>query len=365
MTSADAHHQTPHVTFGIIADVQYADCDDGTDYSFTRQRFYRNSLNLLQNAINDWKRSADPVAFVLQLGDLIDGKNRIDGEAGSKKALLTALQPLESLHIPLCHVLGNHDLYNLDRSFYLSSPLNSSLLLNNVSSDQFYYTFLPHPKLRVVAIDTYEVSLLGYKDTPDDENFKTAQTWFHDNNKNQDVNDVTGLNGLDRRWAAYNGGISEKQLNWLSDILMKAQAKEENVIIITHVALQCLYKEYAVCLTWNYQEIMDVIHQYECVIGVFAGHEHAGWDHVDDHGVQHITFQGVIETRPGSNAYATARLWDSSLTITGVGRVPSFTIPLRYCTSGAATARLARNARQIKNMQIAEACSVDLITDPK
>lgn len=232
MTSIDSLHQKPHITFGIIADVQYADCDDGTDYSFTRQRFYRNSLSLLNNAINDWKRSADPVAFVLQLGDLIDGKNKIGGEAGSKKALQTALQPLDSLHIPLCHVLGNHELYNLNRSFYLSSLLNSSLLLS-FSSDRFYYTFLPHPKLRIVALDTYEVSLLGYGDRPDDENFQLAQTWLHDNNKNKDVNDVSGLQGLERRWAGYNGGVSEKQLNWLSEVLMKAQAKEENVIIIS------------------------------------------------------------------------------------------------------------------------------------
>ncbi|CAL1534215.1 unnamed protein product [Lymnaea stagnalis] len=323
--------EKPHITFGIVADVQYADCDDGTDFSKTRERFYRNSLSLLKNAINDWKRLDDPVAFVLQLGDLIDGKNNLGGENSSKKALSTALHPFNSLHIPVYHVIGNHDLYNLNRSFYLTSALNSSLSLSiETTTNHLYYTFLPHPKLRVVALDTYEVGLLGYKDSPDDENFKTAQLWFRQHNSNEDINDVVGLEGLEKRWAAYNGGISEKQLQWLAQVLNKAQSKEENVIIITHVALQCEDRDYAICLVWNYEEIMNVIRQFRCVIGVFAGHEHAGWDFVDNHGIQHITLQGIIETRPGGNAYATARLWDETLTITGVGRVPSFTIPLRY-----------------------------------
>lgn len=226
--------EKPHITFGIIADVQYADCDDGTDYSKTRERFYRNSLNLLKNAINDWKRLDDPVAFVLQLGDLIDGKNNIGGDSNSKRALSTALHPLNSLHIPIYHVVGNHELYNLNRSFYLTSSLNSSLSLSiETATNHLYYTFLPYPKLRIVALDTYEIGLLGYKDSLEDDNYKTAQMWMRERNKNEDINSVEGLSGLEKRWAAYNGGISEKQLQWLSQVLQKAQSKEENVIIMS------------------------------------------------------------------------------------------------------------------------------------
>uniref|UniRef100_A0A0B6ZS83 Calcineurin-like phosphoesterase domain-containing protein n=1 Tax=Arion vulgaris TaxID=1028688 RepID=A0A0B6ZS83_9EUPU len=323
--------QKPHITFGIICDLHYADCDDSYDISKSRERFSCNALSLLKNAVNDWKRSADPVAFVLQLGDLIDGKNKHWGEAAVKKALNTILHPLNSLHVPVYHVIGNHELHNLSRSFLLSSPLNSSLSLNiETSSTRFYCTFLPHPKLRVVVIDTYEVSLLGYGDAPEDENYVSAQTLFRKHNKNEDTNDASGLEGLEKRWVSYNGGVSEKQLLWLSQVLMKANSKEENVIIISHIAVQCQHNDNGVCLVWNYNEIMDVIHQYQCVIGFFAGHEHAGWDCLDEHGIQHITFQGITETRPGGNAYATAHLWDHFLTISGVGRVPSFTIPLQY-----------------------------------
>ena len=92
-------------------------------------------------------------------------------------------------------------------------------------------------------------------------------------------------------------------------------------------------KDYAINLVWNYEEVMAVVHRYQCVVAVFAGHEHDGFHLVDDHGIQHITFQGVIETRPGGNCYATARLWKDSISITGVGRVPSFNIPLNFCIS--------------------------------
>ena len=71
--------------------------------------------------------------------------------------------------------------------------------------------------------------------------------------------------------------------------------------------------------------------EYPCVIAVLAGHEHIGWDHFDpDTGVQYITMPAIIETKPGGNAYATARLFDDRLAVTGFGRVPSYSVKLRY-----------------------------------
>lgn len=325
-----------HITFGILADVQYADSDDGTDFSKVRIRYYRNSLNLLKNAINEWKRPDEPVAFVLQLGDLIDGKNNKGGQESSRRALTTALHPFQSLkNTHTYHTIGNHDLYNMPRSFYMeSSTMNPSLSLNietSPSSQHLYYTFLPHPKLRIVNLDTYEVGLLGYEDHPDDPNFLLAKKLFQEHNGNENINDVDGLEGFERRWAAYNGGVSQKQLAWLAQVLQKATAMEQNVIITTHVAIKAEWRGYNMCLAWNSEEILAVLADFPCVIAVLAGHEHSGWDHVDpDTGVLHITVPGIIETKPGGNAYATARLYDDSLVIAGVGRVPSYSVNLRY-----------------------------------
>lgn len=229
-TSSD---QQPLLSFGIVSDVQYADANDGTDYSKTRTRYYRNSLNLLKNAINDWKCSKNNISFVLQLGDVIDGLNKRGSEMESKRAIDTILHTFKTLHVPIYHLLGNHEFYNFNRSFYLSSPLNSALSIDIQSgAGRFYYTFLPYPKLRFVAVDSYEVSLLGYADDLDNENHLKAKELFSEHNKNENINSPTDLVGFERRWTAYNGGLSQKQLNWLAEILRKAQSKEENVIII-------------------------------------------------------------------------------------------------------------------------------------
>ncbi|CAL1534214.1 unnamed protein product [Lymnaea stagnalis] len=320
--------KSPHLTFGIIADVQYADCENGTDFSKTRKRFYRNSLNLLKGATDYWISLEDPISMVLQLGDLIDRNSCFGGKESSTEALNVVLQPLNSLTVPICHVLGNHDLYCFTHSFYQNSSLHSSRSLiphrAETFSDNMYYTFLPHPKLRIVAIDTYELGLLGYEDDLENEHFQTAQSLIKQHNPNDDI---TLLEGFNKRWASYNGGASQKQLLWLSNVLENAQNNEENVIIISHVPLLC---DDGICLAWNYEEIIDIIKQYKCVIGVFAGHDHAGWAHFDKSGIQHITFQGVIETPPGEHAHAVARLWNHTLSITGVGRVPSFNISLHF-----------------------------------
>ena len=73
MSPAKTDVKEPLVTFGILADVQYANVDDLEQYG--RIRYYRNSLNLLRSAISDWKsfkRTTNEIKFVLDLGDLVD-----------------------------------------------------------------------------------------------------------------------------------------------------------------------------------------------------------------------------------------------------------------------------------------------------
>jgi len=61
--------------FGVIADVHYADTDDGMNHSRTVDRYYRRSLELVKAAVRDWSTSQWRAEFVLQMGDLIDGLN--------------------------------------------------------------------------------------------------------------------------------------------------------------------------------------------------------------------------------------------------------------------------------------------------
>lgn len=77
----------PLVTFGLLTDVQYADVEDGWSYDKKRQRFYRNSLNLVKEAVRNWKEHEinfnTKFKFIIQLGDIIDAKSKSINDAES------------------------------------------------------------------------------------------------------------------------------------------------------------------------------------------------------------------------------------------------------------------------------------------
>ncbi|RLV90122.1 hypothetical protein DV515_00014551 [Chloebia gouldiae] len=68
-----------------------------------------------------------------------------------------------------------------------------------------------------------------------------------------------------------------------------------------------------VCLAWNYEAALSVIHAHGCVICVLAGHLHDGAYCQDPHGVHHLTLEGVIETPPDSNAFGTIYVYEDKL----------------------------------------------------
>ncbi|XP_055897755.1 manganese-dependent ADP-ribose/CDP-alcohol diphosphatase-like [Biomphalaria glabrata] len=316
-----------HLTFGIVTDIQYADCKDGMDYTYTRRRYYRNALNQVKAAILCMSTNSHAVSFLLQLGDIIDRKSSTQGAESCRKALNSVLNVLSSLHRPIYHVIGNHDLQCFPRTFYIDSLLkNISRNMSSATFPHLHYTFLAHEKLRVVALDTFEISVLGYEDQLDNVSYKLAQEMIRAHNPNVDTSDITGLEGVNRRWASYNGGVSKDQLQWLAQVLEKAKSCEENIIIITHVPVVCDDDQY---LAWNFSEIVDVIAQFECVIGVFSGHRHEGGSSKVGT-IHHITFPGIIETPPEVHAFAVLQMTDTDLEIIGVGRVPCYRIPLCY-----------------------------------
>lgn len=67
-------------SFGVIADVQYADIPNGTNFREDEVRCYRGGLRVLGQAVEAWNSEAAQgagcdFAAVMQLGDLIDGQN--------------------------------------------------------------------------------------------------------------------------------------------------------------------------------------------------------------------------------------------------------------------------------------------------
>ena len=140
--------------FGLIADPQYADEDDAYNFDGSHKRYYRATLSSVEQAVSTW--NSENVPFVMQLGDIIDGK--CQNNNNSQKALETVLEKFKQLKCGLnnvYHALGNHELYNFSRSE----------LSQWFGQPEFYYEFSPVPGFRFIVLNSYEKSVI-WKNEP-------------------------------------------------------------------------------------------------------------------------------------------------------------------------------------------------------
>lgn len=187
---ADRPPHTPLFTFGVIADIQYADLDDGYNFQRTSRRFYRTSIDLLRNALRAWSTAAVKPSFVLQLGDLIDGYNKPAG--ASERALAAVLEELGSASVHTHHVWGNHEFYNFSRDWLFGSGLNSTPRggPGGAGGQVYAYSFTPYPGFTFIVLDAYDVALLG-RDESSQEHQEALRLLTH-HNKNHDLNRPPG-----------------------------------------------------------------------------------------------------------------------------------------------------------------------------
>lgn len=100
----------PDATFGLVADIQYADKPDGGRGGV---RKFRTALQRLDECVAAFNRSH--VGFVVQLGDVVDSDRNYrvpqcsDLEEAMRRDLDTVLDSTRNLTMPLYHVIGNHD----------------------------------------------------------------------------------------------------------------------------------------------------------------------------------------------------------------------------------------------------------------
>lgn len=180
----DARPQQPLFAFGVIADIQYADIDDGYNFQNTNRRYYRSSIELLRNALDSWSKAAVRPGFILQLGDLIDGQNKL--LAASDRAVDAVLKELGS--IDAHHVWGNHEFYNFSRDWLLRSKLNSTPQgsQKGVGSNVYTYHFSPYPGFTFILLDAYDVALLGREESSP--GYREALMLLRRFNKNDNLN---------------------------------------------------------------------------------------------------------------------------------------------------------------------------------
>lgn len=186
----DCPPKKPLFTFGAIADIQYADIDDGYNYTRTHRRYYRSSIELLRNALDSWSKAPVKPGFILQLGDLIDGYNK--PIVASDRALEAVLKELGSGSAAVHHVWGNHEFYNFSREWLLSSKLNSAPQGSQkaAGSQVNAYHFSPYPGFTFVVLDAYDVALLGREEAS--QGYQEARTLLRHYNKNDDLNTPAG-----------------------------------------------------------------------------------------------------------------------------------------------------------------------------
>src|SRR5690554_695674 len=162
----------PIIRFGLIADVQYCDCETNGS------RFYRNSLSKLESAVVDLNKQE--VQFTINLGDLVD-RNPEDLDA--------VLSRQQLLKEQVYNILGNHDYEGID---------NNKKLYKKLDLPHDYYSFKKEG-WRFIILNTNEVATYS----------NIGGTW-----KEKEL--AIMLDNIRRRNRSngkeWNGGISSKQM---------------------------------------------------------------------------------------------------------------------------------------------------------
>ncbi len=84
----------------------------------------------------------------------------------------------------------------------------------------------------------------------------------------------------------------------------------------------------AVCVCWNYDKVLAILHKYSCVLAYFAGHDHDGGYAQDEYGIHHVTVQAGLEGDVGQCDFGTVHVFEDRLVLNGSGRVPDRTFKL-------------------------------------
>jgi 3',5'-cyclic AMP phosphodiesterase CpdA len=247
-------------TFAVLADIQYGDKET------QGARHFRTSLLRLQDGVTDLAQR--DLAFVIQLGDIVDGQAKdLPKTIADQEAVL---QVLARQPAPVYHVLGNHCL-----------NLGKDRLQQRYNVERFYYDFTVAraPGWRFVVLDGNDA---GY------------------------------------------GVLGAEQLAWFTATLERAAAAHERVLCFCHFALLAeAAPNHRMATPAPVLEIMD---RSACVVAWFAGHDHAGGYAVRN-GVHHVTVKGLVEA-PETGAYGLVELYPDHLREIGVGSEPSRDLPL-------------------------------------
>jgi manganese-dependent ADP-ribose/CDP-alcohol diphosphatase len=340
----------PLFSVGLIADIQYADIADGTSYDGREVRRFRNSLACARQSVAAFQ--AHGCSTVVQLGDLLDGKNNAAATLGIAEsasaptlaAAATALAALSSDSYALLHVRGNQ-LSSLALSLslctsalsltplppcasppcsenYCFSAQEQHALLAMPASCAFpdlallCYSYSPHPGWLFLVLDAYDVSIARPRGSAE---FLQAQALLKANNPNPTAwFEDPALKGdffksirntPAARFVPFNGALGSRQLQWLADSLASAKAQRQRALVFSHIpfspssASASGEPDVFSTLVWNSAELNAVLAPFagSTVAAVFCGHNHGG-SFGREGGIPHITLPSPLIHPQGSHA---------------------------------------------------------------
>ncbi len=266
----------PIISFGLIADVQYCNCDK------TGSRYYRNSLPKLEEAIGGL--NAADLDFIINLGDLIDR---------DFKSFEPVLNILKNSRHRIYHLHGNHD-YNVRNGY-------KKKICDLLTGKDSYYSFSRYG-FRFIALNSCEISTYSGS--------RRSAVVARDM--------ITRLSNKGYPNAfEWNGGMSEDQIEWLRSELENASINNEYVLVFSHHTVEPAGTHNI----YNREEILELISAYDNIIAWFCGHDHSG-GYGNFNRTHFVILHGMVETAE-SNAWAIVEIYDNKLWIKGRGREKS------------------------------------------
>lgn len=289
----------PVFSFGVVADVQYADKPIGS-YEGRLQR-YREAPGKLEAAVKDFNKAKEQLSFVLTLGDIIDGNVTAEKTEADFEVILDKLSKLEVQ--PVHHVLGNHCL-----------ALPRSTLIERLKMPARYYTVLMHPGWRLIILDSMDLSVRWPEGS---EELKEAREFMQEHH----------LGEAHPQMSTWNGGLRGEQMRWLKETLFAAERAKERVLVALHHPL-VVGSAPATHLVWNHAQVRDMLVRSPSVVAIFCGHYHVG-GYEQVHHTHFVTIEAILEAQPNCVAHGIVNIFLDHINIIGYGHVKSRKLHLK------------------------------------
>jgi hypothetical protein len=262
-------------SFGVITDVQYADVET------EGKRNYRGSLAILENTLE--MLNEYDLEFTVNLGDLID-RDFVSFER--------PLAILENSKAKISNVWGNHDFSVKDE---LKEQVGEKL-----GNKRGYHAFEKGDFVFLV-VNGMDISMEGHPvNSP---SYKMAASLMEELEAN-------GANNA-KPW---NGGIGKNQLDWLVKQSEDAQKNGKKVVVFCHYPL---FPENGLHLM-NHKEVYEKLSETGSLVAWFSGHHHDGNYVKDELGINHLTFQGIVEAETPALG-AIISVYQNKLVVQGIG----------------------------------------------